>query len=595
MRIRGFGASMKALFVIGVSLFTMLSAKVGFGQFTEPSSGSSVGAPTIKTPLQKQSVTVNGEALIYDGAIDPNEYRIGPGDLLEMQLWTNGESSELVVSPDQLLIVPHVGQFDVRGKTLTQVRNDVEQQAKQSFKIPKTINNGEPISISLLQPRRIYVSVRGDVNYPNTYTLTSATRANIAIELANRAQQEQTAFFGDESRLRDQERKKRQAEQIRPYLGTSDENSASERYIKIIHSDGTSERVDLFRFNATKDPRFCPMLREGDEIFVPYKKRLEGLIGVYGSILVPGDYEFVEGDSLSAMIRNTLGTTPRSDLTRVELTRMSADGTQFQTTYHNLLAINSGKEADVPLTSGDRIFVRDTSDMRELSRVVVKGEVRRPGVYPMQRGVTKLSWIVDAAGGLTPNAFLPGGAISRSRLDLETSDITPEDDAMQVQRLANLSVTDTANFKLQATLRGGVANVDMYRLFAQGDSTADMVLRDGDVITIPTAPNDVYVWGYVGRTGYVPYKAGQNAEYYVNLAGGYAEGSVKSGTRIIKTRTKQWMEPGATEIGPGDEIYVPKTPDHGENYVLQTIGSIAAIVGGIASIIISYLFYKKAP
>src|ERR1035438_7463824 len=55
-----------------------------FGQFTEPSSGSSVGAPTIKTPLQKQSVTVNGEALIYDGAIDPNEYRIGPGDLLEM-------------------------------------------------------------------------------------------------------------------------------------------------------------------------------------------------------------------------------------------------------------------------------------------------------------------------------------------------------------------------------------------------------------------------------------------------------------------------------------------------------------------------------
>jgi protein involved in polysaccharide export with SLBB domain len=536
---------------------------------------------------------VNGEALIYDGAIDPNEYHIGPGDLLEMQLWTNGESSELVVSPDQLLIVPHVGQFDVRGKTLAQVRNDVERQAEQSFKIPKTINNGDPISISLLQPRRIYVSVRGDVNFPNTYTLTSATRANIAIELANRQQQEQTAFFGDEARLRDQERKKREAEQIRPYLGTSDESSASERYIKIIHSDGTSDHVDLLRYNASKDPRFCPMLREGDEIYVPYKKRLEGLVGVYGSVLAPGDYEFVQGDSLSTMISNAMGTSPKSDLSRIELTRMSPDGTQFQTTYHDLLAIRAHRQADVSLTSGDRIFVRDTTDMRELSRVVVRGEVRRPGVYPIQRGVTKLSWVVNDAGGLTPNAFLPGGAISRSRLDLETSDITPEDDAMQVQRLANLSVTDTANFKLQSMLRGGVANIDMYRLFMQGDSSADMVLRDGDVITIPTAPNDVYVWGYVGRTGYVPYKAGQTVEYYVNLAGGYAEGAVKSGTRIIKARTKQWMEPGATEIGPGDEIYVPKTPDHAENYTLQTIGAIASIVTGIASVIVSYLFYKK--
>ena len=118
-------------------------------------------------------------------------------------------------------------------------------------------------------------------------------------------------------------------------------------------------------------------------------------------------------------------------------------------------------------------------------------------------------------------------------------------------------------------------------------------MRDGDVISVPVKPNDVYVWGYVGREGYIPYTEGATLQHYIDLAGGYAEGSVKSGTRILKAHTRQWIDPDETTIEPGDEIYVPKTPDHSENYTLNTIGAIAGIVGGIVSTILAVLYFTK--
>jgi protein involved in polysaccharide export with SLBB domain len=242
---------------------------------------------------------------------------------------------------------------------------------------------------------------------------------------------------------------------------------------------------------------------------------------------------------------------------------------------------------------GDRIFVRDTIDVRELAKITLKGEVKAPGVYPIQPGVTKLSWIIKNAGGFTPNAFLGGGSVIRKRLDLETNDITPAQDAGEVTRLANLSVSDTANFKLQTNLRKGAANVDMNRIFVHGDSTADLTLRDGDVISIPVSSNDVLIWGYVGRSGYVPYAAGANLQHYIDLAGGYAEGSVRSGTRIIKAHTRQYLDPDQTQIEQGDEIYVPKTPDHSENYTLNTVGAVAGIIGGLVGTALAILYFTK--
>src|SRR5690349_18471237 len=60
-------------------------ASIANAQLTAPS--SSTGAmtpPTLTSSLpDKTSPTLSPEAMIFDGAVDPHEYRLGPGDVFQ--------------------------------------------------------------------------------------------------------------------------------------------------------------------------------------------------------------------------------------------------------------------------------------------------------------------------------------------------------------------------------------------------------------------------------------------------------------------------------------------------------------------------------
>lgn len=564
------------LFAILVSVATVASSS--YAQLTQP--GTQLPSlPT--TTVERGLPNFDATAMITDGPVDPAEYRLGPGDLLQLRVWTSPEPSIMQVSIDQKLLVPRLGEFDARNKTLAQIAREIEAEAALSYtKRPSSTKN--ITSLSLVQPRKLLVTVKGEVESPGVYSLTSATRAALAVELAKRVEPKQIGI-NDQSMLRELDRQNREKEKLRPFFGSTEEKRYSERYIIVTHSDGTSDRVDLIRYNATRDPRYCPLLREGDVIYVPFRREIEGSVALFGAIRAPGLYEFVEGDSLVGMIANAYGATPNADLTKVEVSRMSSNGETFVTNVYDVSGARPGSASDVRLQSGDRIFLRERSDVRELSRVIVRGEVLQPGVYPITRTSTKLSDIIKQAGGVTEYAHLGGAYISRELTSREEG-LTPEEEQMRLWRLANLGVEDTANFRLQTMVRTGDVKVDMNRLLNSGDKTADVLLRDGDMIVIPTKPNTVYVWGYVGRMGYLPYIEGANLDHYIAAAGGYAPGAIKGDTRVIKSQTRQWMEPEDTKIQPGDEIYVPKEGDYSEDYSLRVAGSIAQIVGVLLSV-----------
>jgi protein involved in polysaccharide export with SLBB domain len=498
-----------------------------------------------------------------------------------------------MVSPEQIVLIPRIGEFSTKGKTLEELKAEVKNKATQVFKSSRDLASvsDNPVSLTLMQPRKILVKVRGEVTTPSVYSLTAATRADVAVDLANKAVQP-VNLINDESHMRELEMKQRESDRLRPYFGKTD-RLASERNIIVTHADGTSERVDLVRYNATHDPRFSPLLREGDVIQVPFRKPLEGMVGVYNAVEAPGDFEFIEGDSLYAMIQAAFGPTPNADLTRVELTRLSDGSDDFTTQTIDALAIKNGQAPDVPLRRGDRIIVRGRIDTREIARVIVKGEVKNPGVYPITRTQTKLSDVIEMAGGFTAHAFLKGGRVTRHLRDADHMDITQEEEALQVARLSNLDVFDTANFHMQTRIRDANVSVDMDRLFSKGDHSADVTLRDEDIVTIPSISDNVYVWGYVGSNGFIAYQQGRPVDYYINAAGGYAEGAVKSRTRVIKAKSRKWMRPDETEIEPGDEIYVFKEPDKPDDYNLRTIGAIAGIVAAVVSTVVTIIYVTR--
>ncbi len=195
--------------------------------------------------------------MTYESSIDPAEYHLGPGDVFECRFWTSGETSYPSVSLDNILLIPNLGAFDVRGETLAQVRQDVMQKAGESFASRKQDPNHPPVTLALYQPRKIYVTVQGDVITPGVYALSASSRADVAVDVANKVDPslQPSREPGTQKQMEiDQMGKKR----LESFFGEREPEPASKRYITVTHEDGTIDRIDLVRYNSMHDPKACP-------------------------------------------------------------------------------------------------------------------------------------------------------------------------------------------------------------------------------------------------------------------------------------------------------------------------------------------------
>ncbi|HEX5316940.1 MAG TPA: SLBB domain-containing protein [Candidatus Kapabacteria bacterium] len=575
-----------------VTVFLLLAfAHTAFAQFTAPLTPqpSMPQLGSMKSSLPPSSA----ESMTFESSIDPVEYHLGPGDVLECRFWTSGEAFYPVVSSDNMLLIPNLGAFQTRGKTFAQIQQEVLQKAAESFTSRKGKSDSPPVSLTLYQPRKIFVTVRGDVTNPSVYALSAATRADVAIDLANKIDPMANAQ-SNPTTMQQQLLEKPDRERLQAIFGKREVVPASQRYVSVTHGDGTTERIDLVRYNALHDPKASPPLREGDVIVVPFRDMRGPSLGVYGAVQSPGDFEFVPGDSLREAIEYAYGPSANADLHRVELTRILANGDADPPQQYDLAAIESGAAPDVALQPNDRIIVRSLPEEHKAAVVVIRGQVANPGVYPITDGKTTLSEVVHDAGGLLPTAYPAAGVLLRHGYYERLTEGSPEE-VSQLTRLENLGVSDTTNFQRQMAMRPPNVTVNMDALLVRGDQSADVGLQDGDEIDIPTEPTTVYVSGFVNNAGSVGYVKGAPLKYYIAQAGGYANGAEESETAVIKLRSKAWMEPGDTKIEPGDQIFVPKVPDLPENYALQNSIAIAGLVTGLASFLISlyFSFLKK--
>jgi protein involved in polysaccharide export with SLBB domain len=577
------------IFLYSVALAFLAFVPEAHAQFTAPASPQSpipqLGSQKISQP------PTSVEGMTFESGIDPAEYHLGPGDVLECRFWTSDEIFYPVVSADNMLFIPHIGAYDVRNKTLAQIRDDVLHAVAGSFASRKQDTNHPPVSLALYQPRKIYVTVRGDVATPGVYALSAASRADVAIDIANKLDPslQPSREPGTQKQMDIEQLGKKRLES---FFGEREAEPASKRYISVAHEDGTIDRIDLVRYNSMHDQKASPPLRQGDVVVVPFRDILHPSIGVYGAVQSPGEFEFVQGDSLSSAIKYAFGPSANADLHHVELTRIGKDDTISPPLVYDLESINSHMTPDVSLAPNDRVIVRSIPEENRAAVVEVRGEVGEPGVYPIEDGRTALSQVIQEAGGLSSKAYPAAGIIKRHS-HYERLTAGSPDEVAQTTRLENLTVGDTSSFERQLSMRPTTVVTDMYRLFVQGDRSADVKLEDGDEIIVPKCPTSVYVYGFVNNAGFVNYQRDAPLQYYIAQAGGYADGSMKSGTVVIKLRTKAWMDPSDTKIEPGDEILVPKQPDLSEEYKLQLLQTIATIATAVFYAISTYVLIKR--
>lgn len=498
-----------------------------------------VTQPTLSVPL--------------DAVVDPQQYMVGPSDVLAVNIWTVPPVSlSLVVTPEGSLIVPSVAELQVTGLTLARAKELVLSEVKKKYA------HGQ-CTVTLVRPRQVVVTVLGYVQNPGTYTLSAVDRVSKAVVAPSREVPVRSDFY--------------------PMLG----DRADTRRILVTHRDGSTTRADLALYTATGDGRLNPYLQEGDVIVVAQRDPLRGVVGVYGGVNAEGRYEFVLGDSLMDMLRLAHGFTQGAIRDSVELQRYDTRGQLLSRRVLNVESIAAHTSSNIPMEAGDRIIVRDRVDLREDYRVVVIGEVQRPGSYPITRDRTKLSEILRAAGGITEFAALGSAQLHRSS-------IAPGQ--LLLERLESyrggVSAEDSLYYNLETELRlqKEVVNVNFEALIEAHDSTQDVILKDADVIEVPSIRRTVYVFGQVVSTGHIPFISGASVEYYLNKAGGVTDRARKGSIKIVKAKTRQWLAPEETTIEEGDYIWVPKTTEYPFGYYLSVFGQTAAIVGVAISAIL---------
>lgn len=217
----------------------------------------------------------------------------------------------------------------------------------------------------------------------------------------------------------------------------------------------------------------------------------------------------------------------------------------------------------------------------EQELVTLAGEVRFPGIYPIQRGETLRS-VLERVGGLTSLAF-PQGAVF-TRIELMGRE------QQQIDKLAERLQSDLAAVALQAAAANqgqasqapgvGQSLLNQLRsakavgrlvidlndvLAARPGSERDIVLREGDRLIIPKQKQEVTVIGEVQNTASHFYGENLARDDYIGLSGGVTRKANRDRIYIVHTdgsvvsseNTGRFRRSGQVAMRPRDTVLVP--------------------------------------
>jgi polysaccharide export outer membrane protein len=109
---------------------------------------------------------------------DPNDYKIGPEDLLDISVWKNPELSRTVpVRPDGKVSLPLVNDIQAAGLTPTALRQQLIDRFAEFIPAPE-------VAVIVREVHSMKVAVVGSVKTPGRYELKSAATVLEMIALA---------------------------------------------------------------------------------------------------------------------------------------------------------------------------------------------------------------------------------------------------------------------------------------------------------------------------------------------------------------------------------------------------------------------------
>ena len=336
---------------------------------------------------------------------------------------------------------------------------------------------------------------------------------------------------------------------------------------------------------------------------------------VKGEVAKPGRYPLTANMQVEDLIQAAGGLKRSAYTQTADLTRFAAGDPQHGTSEQLTVDLNAaGKgdgNGDLALRDGDVLAIRQVPGWNDLgSSVTVRGEVQHPGTYGIRPG-ERLSSVLERAGGYSAEAYPYGAVLVRRevreaqnrehdelvrRVEAEQVHVKflPENDAEQ--KTAKLNAIAQTHATLEQLRSNPPVGRMVIHIQDQGEkwknSPEDVVLRDGDILTIPKKVGYVMVKGQVFNPTAVSYRPGRSANWYLSQAGGLTQLADKKATFVVradgsvisaKNNSGWWSgNPLNAVLRPGDQVVVPEKALNMGNKNWTAILQFAQIASSVA-------------
>jgi len=265
------------------------------------------------------------ENAVFTTAAGIDEYKIGPGDVLEITFWkgTTGTREELTVRPDGNISFGSVEDLHVKGLTARQLDGLLSERLQEFIRTPR-------IDIRVTEFASKSVTILGAVGShsgsgrgPGKYQLTGKSRVV-----------EMLAEAGGPNR------------------------DANLRDVRITRKNRRVVRANLYKALTQGDLTQDIILDDGDTVYVPVVTQASNRVYVFCEVEKPGVYPFVEDEMrIADAIAMAGGDTVFAKREHVKVVRGDINNPQVISVDLKALIASGDQTQNIALANGDLVYV----------------------------------------------------------------------------------------------------------------------------------------------------------------------------------------------------------------------------------------------
>lgn len=430
----------------------------------------------------------------------PENYQVGPGDELLIEVWgaTEGSFKQKVDNQGNIFINA-VGKINVSGLSFAEVKSKINTSLKRIYSgiaASEGSYNKVHTGVTISQVRTVKVNIIGEVTVPGTYSLSALSTVLNAL-----------------------------------YACGGPTENGTFREINLVRNGKKIASFDVYNFLINGSEKGNLPLQDQDVIIVsPYKNR----IWVKGRVKRSGAYETKEGETLSDLVNFFGGFSSDAYTNSLVIERI-------KNAKREVKEISNTDFSSFKMQNGDKLNVHQITKEYQ-NRLSIGGAVYQPGTYEFKEGMTAYD-LIARANGVKKEASLERALIFRTsnKVDYQMINFSVKDliekkntinlidndsihifykDSLQMARsirvegavnkpkeipfMENMTVQDVIVLAGGLSLGADASTIDVFRENYDGNFTkfSQELKVSGDKNDLILQPNDIVSVRYI--KGYAP-------------------------------------------------------------------------------------------